>query len=129
MRNRALAFAVLVVSAAFFAATSMAAGQAKVDVTGTWLFNVTTSAGNGTPTVTLKQDGEKLSGHYSSSQLGEADLTGTVKGNAVSFAFGVDVQGVHLDVTYSGTVEGNDAMKGTLKLGPLGDGTFTGKRQ
>jgi hypothetical protein len=125
MRNSVLAVAVFVLSVAAMAG----AGQTRVDVTGTWLFTVTTSAGNGTPTVTLKQDGERLSGHYSSSQLGEADLTGTVKGNVVSFAFGVDVQGVHLDVTYSGTVEGQDSMKGTLKLGSLGEGTFTGKRQ
>ncbi len=74
-------------------------GQAPVDNIGRWLFAVETSAGSGMPTVTLKQDGEKLTGHYSSQQLGEADLTGTVKGHAVSFAFGADVQGTHIDVT------------------------------
>jgi hypothetical protein len=125
-RNCLRSLAVLALS---LASSWAGAAQARVDVTGTWLFTVTTSAGNGTPTVTLKHDGEKLSGHYSSSQLGEADLTGTVKGNTVSFSFGVDVQGVHLDVTYSGTIEGQDSMKGTLKLGGLGEGTFTGKRQ
>src|SRR5438552_15311783 len=123
MRPRRLAIAVLVLSVASLAG----AGQAKVDVTGKWVFTVETSAGAGTPTVTLKQDGEKLSGHYSSTQLGEADLTGTVKGNDVNFVFGVDVQGLHIDVTYSGTIEGKDAMKGTIKLGDLGGGTFTAK--
>ena len=39
------------------------AGQAKFDVTGTWTFEVTTAQGAGTPTVTLKQDGETLTGH------------------------------------------------------------------
>ena len=125
MRKRLLVLAAFVLSAASTHGTA----QVKIDVTGTWLFTVTTTAGNGTPTVTLKQDGEKLSGHYSSAQLGEADLTGTVKANLVNFAFGVDVQGAHLDVRYSGTIENQDSMKGTMKLSGLGEGTFTARRQ
>src|SRR5262249_3539862 len=63
-------------------ASLASAGQSsKVDVTGKWLFNVQTDAGSGTPTVTLKQEGEKLTGHYSSQNFGEQELTGTVKGN------------------------------------------------
>jgi hypothetical protein len=119
----------IVVALVLSAASSTSSAQAKVDITGMWLFTVATSAGNGTPTVTLKQDGEKLSGHYSSTQLGEADLTGTVKANLVRFTFGVDVQGAHLDVTYSGTIESQDSMKGTVQLGALGEGTFTARRQ
>jgi hypothetical protein len=125
MRKTLLVVAALVLSAG----STNGTGQVKIDVTGTWLFTVETTLGNGTPTVTLKQDGEKLAGHYSSTQLGEADLTGTVKENLVTFGFGVDVQGVHLDVTYSGTIENQDSMKGTLKLGGLGEGTFTARRQ
>jgi hypothetical protein len=117
--------------AALIVTSSLAlSGQnAKVNVTGKWLFQVETSAGAGTPTVTLKQDGEKLTGHYSSMTLGEAELTGTVKGSAIQFSFAADVQGTKIDVAYSGTVENNDAMKGTVTLGGVGEGTFTGKRQ
>jgi hypothetical protein len=53
--------------------------QKKINVTGKWLFQVDTSAGSGTPTVTLKQDDETLTGHYSSTNLGEAELTFTGK--------------------------------------------------
>src|SRR5881397_2029951 len=96
---------VLMIAAALFVAASAAAGQAaKVDVTGKWSFNVETAAGSGTPTITLKQDGEKLTGHYSG-QLGEADLTGSVKGPDVNFKFTVDVQGNNLDCIYTGSVE------------------------
>lgn len=101
----------------------------KTNVTGKWVFQVETSAGSGTPTVTFKQEGEKLTGHYSSANLGEAELTGTVKGTAIQFAFVADVQGMKIDVAYTGTLENNDAMKGTLTLAGLGEGTFTGKRQ
>jgi hypothetical protein len=109
-------------------ATTAAAGQAKPDVTGKWLFNVETAAGSGTPTITLKQDGEKLTGHYSG-QLGEADLTGTVKGQDVAFKFTVDLQGNNIECVYTGTAEGKDAMKGKVSLVGLGDGTFTAKKQ
>ena len=111
-------------------AGSMAwAGQSgKVDVTGTWAFTVESAAGTGMPTVTLKQDGEKLTGHYSG-QLGEADLTGTVKGQDVAFKFTVDAQGNNLECTYTGTVEGKDGMKGKVNIAGLADGTFTAKKQ
>src|SRR5215470_19269288 len=120
---------VLTSAAIVFALVVAVGGQATVDLTGKWLFTVDTSAGSGTPTVTLKQEGEKLTGHYSSAQLGEAELTGTVKGSDVKFTFGTDVQGAHLEVTYTGTIESKDSMKGTVNLGGLGDGTFTAKRQ
>jgi hypothetical protein len=103
------------------------AGESKVDVTGTWSFQVETGAGTGTPTMTFKQEGEKLSGHYSG-QLGEAPISGTMKGNAIEFAFDVSIQGTELHIVYSGTVE-KDSMKGTVKLADFGDGTFTAKKK
>ena len=109
--------------------SAMLKAQSKVDVTGNWVLEVTTQAGGTTmPAVTLKQDGEKLTGHYSSQSLGEADLTGTVKGQQIDFGFNVEVQGFALQIHYTGTVAG-DTMKGKISLGELGDGTFTGKRQ
>jgi hypothetical protein len=105
------------------------AGQAKNDITGTWVFEVQTDAGTGTPTVTFKQDGEKLTGHYSSATLGEADLTGTVKGNEVNFNFMADLQGNAVPVTYKATIESPTAMKGTIDIGGLAGGTFTGKKK
>jgi hypothetical protein len=121
----------LIVTAALVASVSwaLAAQGAKIDLTGKWTFTVQTDAGTGEPTVTLKQDGEKLTGHYSSQVLGEADLTGTVKGQKIEFGFTADAQGTKLEVKYSGTVESKDALKGTVDLGGLGSGTFTAKRQ
>ena len=110
-------------------AAAQVAKTDKVDVSGQWLFNVTTDAGTGTPTVTLKQTGDSLSGHYSSQTLGEADLKGTVKDQKIAFRFVVEVQGTTITVTYSGTMETSDSMKGTVDLGGMASGTFTGKRQ
>ena len=124
MKNMMLALCVLAL-----ASVTLVAQATKVDVTGKWLFTVQTDAGTGTPTVTLKQDGEKLTGHYSSETLGEADLTGTVKGSDIKFSFNASLQGQAVPVTYTGTVESKDAMKGKVRLAGLAEGTFTGKRQ
>ena len=117
------------VSLVFAASVPVTAQGSKVDVTGKWTFTVQTDAGTGTPTVTLKQDGEKLTGHYSSQTLGEADLTGSVKGQDIKISFSVDAQGTSLNVTYTGTIESKDAMKGNVDLGGMATGTFTAKRQ
>src|SRR3954447_8541633 len=119
---------VLLVAAAAVLVASGTFAQSKVDVTGKWALNVETSGGSGTPTVTLKQDGERLTGHYSSATLGEADVTGTIKDADFSFTFTANVQGTSINVTYTGGAD-KDAMKGRVSLGDLGEGTFSGKRQ
>ena len=106
------------------------AQAAKVDLSGAWAFETMTEAGPGTPAVTLKQDGEKLTGHYSSATLGDADLTGNVKGNEFTFSFNANLQGQSVPVTYKGTVESATALKGTLDVaGGVATGTFTAKKK
>jgi len=109
----------------------VAAAQAtpKVDVTGKWQFSVTTGAGTGTPTLTLTQKGDSISGHYSSTVLGEAEIAGAVKGQTITLRINVEVQGTPIVVTYNGTVDSADTMKGSVDLGGQASGTFTGKRQ
>jgi hypothetical protein len=103
-----------------------AALAADANVAGEWDFTVETQAGTGTPHFSLKQDGSNVTGTYKG-QLGEAPVTGTVKGNELTINFKVNAQGTDLAITYSGTVEG-DAIKGKVSLGELGEGTFTGKK-
>jgi hypothetical protein len=107
-------------------ASAPLAAQAT-NVTGEWAFTVTTDQGSGTPTITFKQDGEKLTGKYVG-QLGSSDLTGTVKGSDITFNFTVDVQGQQAPVTYKGTVEKN-TMKGSLDIGGMVNGTFTATKK
>jgi hypothetical protein len=125
--SRVRVIGVLVIVAVAFTAGLVA--QGKVNLTGKWMFEVQTEAGTGTPTVTLKQDGDKLTGHYSSATLGEADLVGTVKGQDVNFTFDADLMGQAVKVTYAAKAESATAMKGTIDIGGLASGTFTGKRQ
>lgn len=124
---RFVSFAIVAVALAMAGSSLFA--QAKLDITGAWLFTVDTGQ-TGTPTVTFKQDGEKLTGHYSSQTLGEADLTGTLKGQDLNFSFSADLQGQSVPVVYKGTVTSNTDMKGTIDVaGGAVSGTFTAKRK
>ena len=108
---------------------AQAPAAAKVDVTGSWTFTVTTGSGTGSPIVTFKQTGDSLSGHYSSQTFGEVDFRGTIKDGKIAFSFGTQVQGYTLNVSYAGTVESADSMKGTVEITQLGAGTFTAVRK
>jgi len=122
-------FSAAVVMVALTVAAAAAAVQDKpVDVTGAWAFQVETGQGTGTPAVTFKQEGEKLSGTYSSQVMGEQALTGSVKGNAVTFGFTATMEGNAFTVTFNGTVEA-DAMKGKVSFADMMEGTFTATRK
>ena len=117
---------VVVILAALLTSAQILSAQGT-NVTGEWAFTVTTDQGGGNPTITFKQDGEKLTGKYNG-QLGAADLTGSVKGDAITFTFTVDVQGQQAPVTYKGTVEKN-TMKGSLDIAGMVNGTFTATKK
>jgi hypothetical protein len=114
---------------AYLAVPAAQTAPAKFDVTGIWAFEVQTENGTGTPQLTFKQEGEKLTGHYASQMLGEADLTGTVKGQAIEFVVAANVQGNAIELSFVGTIESKDAMKGKVSFAGMGEGTFTGTRK
>lgn len=96
-------------------------------ISGTWGLTVEIAGNSATPTVTLKQEGEKLTGRYLG-QVGEYDVTGSVTGASFSFSFQAAYEGNTLVVTYAGTFE-KDSMKGTATFGELGEGAFSGVRK
>ena len=94
------------------------------DISGTWIADVVTDAGSGTPKFVLKQEGEKLTGTYSGA-LGEAKVTGTVKGPDVTIEFNASVA-----VIYVGKLdETGTKMSGTCDLGGQASGTFKATKQ
>jgi hypothetical protein len=95
----------------------------KIDVTGTWNFEIDIAGNQGTPVFTFKQDGEKLTGKYKG-QFGEKDITGKIKGNEIEFSFEIqdDAKAV-----YTGTIE-KDAMKGKANYADQATGEWTAKK-
>ncbi len=105
---------------------SMAALAA--DISGTWNAAVELDVGSGTPTFVLKQTGDQITGTYSGA-LGEAKVKGTVTGDKVEIKFDIAPDGDKVTAIYSGTLNGDNKMKGTVKLGSLGSGTFTATKK
>lgn len=108
--------------------TSSTSTQDKVDVTGTWSFQVQTDAGAGSPVFTFKQQGEQLTGQYKGF-FGEAPVTGAIHGREIAFSFKVSFQGTEGTASYKGVVDQDGTMKGTATFGDLGSATWSAKRK
>ena len=102
---------------------------AAPSLTGTWIVNLQLDSMSATPTLNLKQDGEKLTGDYISEQYGKFPVTGTVKGNDVTLSFSMTAQGTAVDVTYTGTIEKDGSLKGTANYGDMMSGTFAATKK
>ncbi len=95
------------------------------DVSGTWNAEVQSEMGSGTPVFVLKQTGEKLSGSYSGA-LGEAQISGTVKGDDLTIE--IEIQGYK--VIYAGKIDASGkSMKGKVDFAGMASGTFTATRK
>src|SRR5215467_7987563 len=84
-----------------------------VDLTGTWNAKVDLGTQQGSPTFVLNQEGSKLTGTYSGA-LGEAPVTGTIKGSDVTLDFEASGAKIH----YAGKVDKDGTkMEGTVDYG------------
>ncbi len=116
----------MLAAAIVIALTGAVEASAQMSLTGAWTFTVDLDGSITYPAVTLVQDGETLTGHYSSEGLGENDITGTVSEMKITIMFSADPGlGQVIDVVYTGTIDAEGMITGTLDLGGLAQGTFT----
>ena len=102
---------------------------AQTTVAGDWNVTVNSPQGSNTTLVTLKQDGEKISGVFKS-QRGELPFEGgTLTGKELKFTFTIETQGMQLPITLAGTVADDGAtMTGKADFGGLAEGDWSAKR-
>jgi hypothetical protein len=118
-------FVPLVLIALLIVGFSLQAGE-PAKVAGQWKFTVELEVGTGHPTVTLKQDGEKLSGTYDG-RYGASPLEGTVKDGKIEFTVSMVAEGVSISGVFTGLVEG-DTMSGKVDFDQAGEGIWTAVR-
>ena len=99
---------------------------AQTNVAGEWTVNIDTEQGAQAATMTLMQDGEKVTGSFVT-EMGTLEFEGTIMGNDLKWVMEVDAGGAFLEITMTGTVAG-DEITGTLDLGGYGGGDWTAKR-
>jgi hypothetical protein len=103
--------------------------KATPSVTGKWTMTLEMSMGTGTPTLDLKQDGEKITGTYTG-RYGTFQLEGTLKERAIQFSFTMVAEGESVTMSFAGEVaEDGQTMKGNAVIGELGDATWSAKRE
>ena len=90
------------------------AAAAKIDLTGHLERHFELANMTATPTIVLKQDGDKLTGDYISAQYGKFPLTGDVKGTEVTFSVAMNIEGNGLNATYTGVVDKDGSLKGSV---------------
>ena len=104
------------------------AAKADPNISGKWIMDVRLEAGSGTPSFDLTQEGETITGTYTG-QLGEAPVPGIIKDNNIELNIKVTAMGQEITMLYTGILKGDGGMKGTVKIGQFGEGTFTGKKK
>ena len=103
-----------------------AAPQAQSGLNGNWAMTFNTPMGALDASATMTVDGDKLSGTMSS-QAGEVQFSGTVKGATFTINFDVQTPNGNVSITMNGEQAG-DELKGTFDFGQ-GTGDWTAKRK
>jgi hypothetical protein len=114
-----------IISIALFALLSTAAFAQK-SVAGEWDASFNTPGGVRTFKLILQVDGEKLSGTAKRSN-GDVPVTGTIKGEDISFEYTVEYNGHALSLFFSGKVKG-DSMSGTVSFGGQAEDAWSATR-
>jgi imidazolonepropionase-like amidohydrolase len=103
-----------------------AAQTPAADLSGTWTLAVNIEGQNLPGTLTLKQDGNRLTGTLQS-PLGSAEVAnGSVGADGFHFTAVLSIQGQSIEVTFTGTANGN-SMSGNA-TSTAGSASFTGTR-
>ncbi len=110
-QNGKLAAAIFVL---VFSVAGIASAQ-DANVAGTWQLSAPGRNGNTmTQTLTLQQDGTKLTGSLAG-RRGSSPVTGTVSGNNVDFTVTRNTRRGQFQMNYTGTASG-DTMTGTFSM-------------
>ena len=131
MRKLFLTTVIAIVAASL--ASVVAQGQAPtkpapVNVTGKWTMSLETDAFTATPTLELKQDGEKLTGTYIGRYC-ECKFEGKIKDRTLDFAFTMNAEGTDVRMQFTGEVAPDgETIRGKASLSELGDASWSAKR-
>jgi hypothetical protein len=98
-------------------------------VDGSWTLALNIQGNTGTPTCSFKQDGAKLTGTCTAPNDKESPATGEVTDKKVTFRYDIEWEGSPLTLIFTGAIESESDMKGTIDVQPAGvAGDFTAKK-
>jgi len=103
-------------------------GPARNNLSGTWAVTVNLGQGDQTITLTLQQEGERLSGSIAG-PLGAGEISNASASNTgdVRFTASVNVEGQTKEATFTGKLANNE-IRGSVAIVGMAPGTFTATR-
>jgi imidazolonepropionase-like amidohydrolase len=97
-------------------------------LSGTWTMNINLGQGERGATLTLQQEGERLTGSIAgvlgSGEISNASVTST---DEVRFTVSLNIEGQTKEATFTGTLSGNE-IRGTVSVVGMANGSFTATR-
>lgn len=124
MSRRFLAAAMLIAALATTATAAI-----LHDLSGRWQLAVVTDNGTGYPILELKQEGDKVTGTYTSNAMGSRTIAGTVYGDTLSFVLSPSGAGEGMVLTYTARIVTADSLNGYVDFAGQVGANFTGRRQ
>lgn len=101
---------------------------ARSGLSGTWNVTVNLGQGDKNATLTLQQEGERITGSISGSLgAGEISDASTTTAGEVRFSVPLEIEGQTKEATFVGTLAG-DQIRGTVTVVGLTPGSFTANR-
>lgn len=103
-------------------------GPGRNSLSGTWIANVNLGGGDRVITLTLQQEGERLSGSIAG-PLGAGEISNASASNTgeVRFTVSVNVEGQTKEATFTGRLANNE-IRGNVAIVGSAPGTFTATR-
>jgi len=97
-------------------------------VTGTWTLNINLGQGERAATLTLQQEGDRVTGSIAG-VLGSGEISNASMGPSDELRFSVplNLEGQTREATFTGTLSGNE-IRGTVAVVGLAPGSFTATR-
>ena len=103
-------------------------GPGRGGLAGTWTLNINLGQGERGATLTLQQEGERVTGSIAgvlgSSEISNASLSAS---DELRFTVSLNIEGQTKEVTFTGTLSGNE-IRGTVTVVGSAPGSFTATR-
>ena len=103
-------------------------GAAQTDLSGMWTLTVQSDQGDQPLPITIVQDGESLTASGEVPELGPIEMKGTLDGSDVLFEWDLYIEGMELNIVFTGTVAEDGTISGTADFGGFGEGGWSAKR-
>ena len=95
-------------------------------VSGTWTMNINLGQGDKGATLTLQQEGDRVTGSIMGS-LGTGEIANASAGDEIRFSVPLNIEGQTKEATFTGTLSGNE-IRGTVTIVGQTPGSFTATR-